>query len=120
MEAASAQVEAVVQKETLALEKLKAVRAAKAESIRGLQGAEKSREEAAQHVLVLELEQTSRGKVSDYERQRKEAQAAIAASKKALEEAKVKEKEMAIAAKHALVEQREKEMAFLKEKQEND
>merc|ERR1712232_605157 len=80
---------------------------------------EKGREEAAQHVMVLELELTSRGKVSDYERQRKEAQEAILAAQTALEEAKKKEKESAVAAKHALKEQREKEVAFLNEKSEN-
>merc|ERR1711862_494725 len=61
-----------------------------------------------------ELEVTSRDKVSEYERQRQEAQVAIVAAKKALEEVKMKEKETAAAAKNALIEQREKDAALLK------
>merc|ERR1719350_558761 len=88
MEAASAKVDAVTRKESLALERLKASKLAQADAAHGTTKAEQDRSESEKIMKILVLEMASRDRVLELEEAKKAAQEAQDAAKKVLEDSK--------------------------------
>merc|ERR1740123_2681731 len=117
---ASKKVEEAVGRESIALARLKAAKAARSQSATNTSQAEQERSDSVKALTILEVELLSRQNVRELEEAKKRAQDAADLAKKELETSKLKEKEAQDAVKFALAEQRLKEEVALKEHSELD
>merc|ERR1711920_202879 len=95
-------------KESLALVKLKDAKIAQNASAAGSVQAEQDKAEILKVITILELEMSNSERVHELEEGKKRAQEAAEAAKQALEESKLKEKEVQEAIKVAAQEERVK------------
>merc|ERR1719282_2019674 len=100
-------------RESLALVKLKDAKIAQNESASGSMQAEQEKADMLKVIKILELEMANQERVQELEEGKKRAQEAAEAAKQALEESKLKEKEVQDAIKLAAQQERVKADAIL-------
>jgi len=94
LEAATAKVDAMMQLEAEAIDKMKIARQVKVAAHQELKKASAGREEESQKLILLEVELQAREQVAELEEVKKAAQKEVEEAKKAILEAKAKEKEI--------------------------
>jgi len=120
MEDARKHVQEALDKESLAIAKLKGAKLAQSTSASGSMEAQQMRADTRLAVRILQLEIASRTRLQELEADRERAQAEVEAAKQAFEESKLREKEVQDTFKSIAQEQRVKADEIFQEHCEHD